>query len=366
MRILFLTAALASAASSGLLAQASGRDGQSGEDLYKGACIACHGPDGRGMPQSIVGFDLPLPDFADCNFATREPNPDWLAIMHEGGPVRAFDRKMPAFGQVLTEDELERTLAYVRRFCPNPSWPPGDLNLPRPLVTEKAYPEDEAVLTTAIGTGEFGSFGNELLYEHRIGPRSQYEVVVPINMEQDASGTWQHGLGDVAFAFKHVLYFDRSPGTILSASGEVVLPTGKETLGLGKGFTVFEPFVTFGQVLPRDGFIQAQGGFEISTNTDLSAHEAFWRVTLGKSFVQDRFGRAWSPMVEFLAARELDDGEPVVWDFVPQMQITLSRRQHIMINAGVRIPLNERDGRSPQVLTYFLWDWFDGGLFDGW
>ncbi len=33
-----------------------------------------------------------------------------------------------------------------------------------------------------------------------------------------------------------------------------------------------------------------------------------------------------------------------------------------MINVGVRVPVNERDARSTQVLTYFLWDWFDGGL----
>ena len=44
----------------------------------------------------------------------------------------------------------------------------------------------------------------------------------------------------------------------------MIFPTGKETLGLGKGVTIFEPFVTFGQILPRDSFLQAQGGFEIS------------------------------------------------------------------------------------------------------
>ena len=48
------------------------------------------------------------------------------------------------------------------------------------------------------------------------------------------------------------------------------------------------------------------------------------------------------------------------------MQVTLSKRQHIMINAGVRFPLNERNSRRTQVITYFLWDWFDGGLLDGW
>jgi hypothetical protein len=37
-----------------------------------------------------------------------------------------------------------------------------------------------------------------------------------------------------------------------------------------------------------------------------------------------------------------------------------------MLNAGVRLPLNDRVGRHTQVLTYFLWDWCDGGLFLGW
>jgi hypothetical protein len=37
-----------------------------------------------------------------------------------------------------------------------------------------------------------------------------------------------------------------------------------------------------------------------------------------------------------------------------------------MLNAGVRLPVNERAGRSTTVMVYVLWDWFDGGLFDGW
>jgi hypothetical protein len=48
------------------------------------------------------------------------------------------------------------------------------------------------------------------------------------------------------------------------------------------------------------------------------------------------------------------------------MQVTLNKRQHLMINAGVRVPLNDRTGRTTQVIAYFLWDWFDGGLRDGW
>jgi hypothetical protein len=71
-------------------------------------------------------------------------------------------------------------------------------------------------------------------------------------------------------------------------------------------------------------------------------------------------------MLEITGARALEGGEPADWDVVPQMQVTLSRRQHIMVNAGVRIPLTNRAERDTQFLTYLLWDWFDGGLFDGW
>ncbi len=38
----------------------------------------------------------------------------------------------------------------------------------------------------------------------------------------------------------------------------------------------------------------------------------------------------------------------------------------LMIAAGVRIPINEREERHAQVLTYLLWDWFDGSFFDFW
>jgi hypothetical protein len=333
----------------------------SAESVYRAACAACHGPDGRGAPQLTVGFDVPLPDFTDCSFNSREPVADWFAIGHEGGPVRAFDARMPAFGQALTAAQIAMAVAHVKGFCDDPSWPQGELNLPRALVTEKAYPEDEAVLSTIIDSG---SLLNEFLYERRIGARTQYEVKVPVAVQEGDTG-WRRGLGDVAVAIKHAFHHSLERGRIFAGAAEIVFPTGKENEGLGGGVTVFEPFAAFGQMLPADGFIQAQAGFEMPLTGD-HANELFWRGLVGKSVVQGQFGRTWSPMVEVLGAKELADGEPVLWDVVPQMQVTLSRRQHLMINVGVSVPVNERDSRRTQVLTYVLWDWFDGGLFDGW
>ena len=337
----------------------------SGPELYQSACAACHGPDGKGLPQTAVGFRTPVPDFTDCSFATPEPDADWLAVIHGGGPMRAFDRMMPAFSDALSEPEILSILGHVRTFCTSASWPRGDLNFPRALFTEKAFPENEAVWTMTVASHDTRSIGNEFLYEQRIGARSQFEVVVPIQFQETSGQVWHQGLGDLAVAFKHVLYHDHRRGTIVSAAGEVVFPTGKEDLGLGNGLTVFEPFVAVGQTLPADGFFQVQAGFELPADAD-AASEAFWRVAGGKSFFEGRFGRSWSPMVEVLGARELEGGSATAWDVVPQLQVTLSTRQHIMINGGVRIPVNRRQERGTEVVAYLLWDWFDGGFFSGW
>jgi mono/diheme cytochrome c family protein len=338
-----------------------------GKAFYEAACMSCHGPDGRGMPQSIVGFDVEIPDFTDCSFATPEPDADWATIVQHGGPVRAFDRRMPAFRDALSEEQIDSILAYIRGMCAEPAWPRGELNLPRPLRTEKAFPENEAVLTTTVDSTGAGRIGNELVYERRIGARNQLEVKVPIDLQDTDGAGWQRGLGDIAVGFKRAVAHSAARGSILSAGGEIVFPTGKENQGLGSGTTTFEPFLLYGQILPHDTFLHAHAGLELPADRDRASSEAFWRVAGGWTFAQDRgAGRAWSPMIELLGARDLESGAATRWDVVPQVQVTLNRRQHVMANVGVQLPVNDRSGRGTRLVVYLLWDWWDGGLFDGW
>jgi hypothetical protein len=304
-----------------------------------------------------VAFADPLPDFTDCRFATREPDADWLAVVHDGGPARGFGRMMPAYAGALTVAEMQEILGHVRSLCKEPAWPRGELNLPRPLVTEKAFPEDEAVVTSAIPTSGGGAASHKFVYEQRLGARNQLEVIVPFTAD---------GLGDIALGGKRALFHSLSRGSIFSVAAEIILPTGDETAGLTRSTVAFEPFVSFGQVLAADAFVQAQAGAELPVDRDKATPEAFWRVVVGRSFSQQRWGRTWSPMLEVLAARELASSEPILWDLVPQMQVTLSTRQHIMMSAGVRLPVNQRSTRHAQVIVYALWDWFDGPLFGGW
>jgi hypothetical protein len=115
-----------------------------------------------------VAADYPVipPDFTDCSFATREPEADWVGVSHRGGTSKAFSRLMPAFGEALPMEELELAVAHSRTFCDDERWPRGELNLPRALVTTKAFPEDEAVLTV-IADGD--TVTNKFVYERRIG-----------------------------------------------------------------------------------------------------------------------------------------------------------------------------------------------------
>ena len=71
-------------------------------------------------------------------------------------------------------------------------------------------------------------------------------------------------------------------------------------------------------------------------------------------------------MVELLASRDYSPGSGTDWDVLPQMQVTLSRRQHIRGDIGVKAPFTNTGSRTPQVQFYVLWDWAEGHFWDGW
>jgi hypothetical protein len=71
-------------------------------------------------------------------------------------------------------------------------------------------------------------------------------------------------------------------------------------------------------------------------------------------------------MVEVLGDKELEEGTKATWDIVPQMQVSLSTFQHVLLSVGYQVPVNERNTRGNTLRAYFLWDWFDGPLFSMW
>jgi mono/diheme cytochrome c family protein len=350
---------------------------QSGAQIYDAACAACHGPNGHGTPQSVAGFDQPasFPHFDKCEETTPEYTEDYTAVVRDGGPARGFSQIMPAFGSVLSASEIDLVVRYLRSLCKETGWPLGELNVPRALVTEKAFPESETILTSTANTKGPATVSNELGYEHILGKHDQLEVAVPFGWAHQPGGGLGAGLGDVVVGDKHVLFskLNSSPdvpvyestGSILSVQGEITLPTGNVSKGFGAGETVFGVFGAYDVVFPRRTFIQLQAGGDFPLHIHETARSVYFNSVFGK-IISRNFERQFSPMIEVLANHELRAGEVTDWDVIPEFQVTLNQRQHIRAAVGYRVPLNDTSGRPRQLIAYFLWDWFDGGLLEGW
>jgi len=339
-----------------------------GKKIFRSACIACHGADARGAPQEVAGFERPrtFPDFTECSQTTAESNIVWKDIILHGGPTRGFSQIMPSFSEALTSQQIDDVIAYLRSLCRNPHWPPGELNLPRALVTEKAYPEDEVVLSTSLNAQGAPGGTTHIIHEQRFGVKNQIEVDVPVNF-QDLSHTWYGGVGDTTLGIKRTMFSSLRSGSILSLFGGAILPTGNRARGFGTGTTTFETFAAFDQLFPTNTFVQTQFGADLPRHTQIAPQSIFFNTAVGQSFAANHgYGRLWSPMVEFLAARDLLDTAKTNWDMAPQMQVTISKRQHIRANLGVLVPVNNTAGRQVQLVFYLLWDWGDGRLNEGW
>jgi mono/diheme cytochrome c family protein len=369
----------------GVLHAASGNDFalqlhvEGGKAIYEAACAACHGAKGEGTPQAAAGFAKPasFPHFNKCDETTPEFTRDYKASIRDGGRARGFSSIMPSFSGVLTSSQMDEVIVYLRSLCKERAWPLGELNVPRALVTEKAFPESETVLTTTVNVKGAPAVSNELDYERVLGKHDQLELALPFGWVHKDAGGMTGGLGDIAIGDKHVLFsrLDANPdgplydstGSILSVQAEVVLATGDQRRGLGAGEPSLGFFAAYDRLLPGQVFIQLQPGIDIPRHTEYGPRSAYLRMAFGKSFAGDGdLGRLWTPMLEIVGDRDLTPGATTDWDVIPEFQVTLNRRQHIRAAAGYRVPINDTAGRPEQVIAYFIWDWFDGGLFEGW
>ena len=327
--------------------------------LYAQACAACHGPDGRGAP--TWEGPVPLLDLSDCLGNTAEPAEHWEAIVREGGKARGLSSSMPAFGEALDSAEIAGLVAYLRTFCEDfEKYPPGDLNFRRPLVTGKAYPEQEVVLRPAyLRSGESGGASMEISYENRLGSRFQYEASLPFVFSQPGGGS--SGIGDLELEGKQTLFFDGKTSQILSAGLGLRLPTGDREEGLGDDAVIVEPFLAFGKAWGRT-FLQTRAAFGVSTNAERRDSQFAFEVALSRSLGPPRI--AWVPALEFVGTRNLANGENE-WASVIEVSKALSPLGHVIGALGVRLPLTESE-ESYRVLAYLLWDFGDGPFWNGW
>jgi hypothetical protein len=277
-------------------------------------------------------------NLADCKTSTAETEENWTDIVREGGAAFGLSLDMPAFGEGATPEQLRAVVRYVRSLCGESGWPPGELNFPRAFFAEKAYPENELVVTTHGDEQEY-------IYERRMGRRAQLEASARTVF--DSAGDPFDG---VTAAVKYNVWHSAARHAIASVGLEATPPIGRQDAW------ELEPFVTFGANPSPAAFVQGElvGGWE-----DDAAVTGF-SYSLGVGRAVGRF----VPMIEVGGSVPRSGGSSVF--LVPQVWFRLSRLGHVAGSLGVEVPVSGPEPHDARLTAFVLWDFGDAGLFKGW
>ena len=316
-------------------------------EMWNAWCARCHARDGTGKMSNRPVPIEPL-DFTDCRLATAEPDADWeLAISH-GGPAVGLSSSMPAFGDALTADQIRGFVKHLRGFCKETGWPMGNLNLPRPIFAEKAFPEDEFVIAPAISHDphQYTAFSLDAIYERRLGRRAQLELVVPF--ESISRGTRRSGLGNVEVGLKYALT-PRVARFLLTAGTDVSFDTGRESQIAGQTGAMIEPYVA-AATMAGSSYVQGQFKMEFPVAGTWQSRAAVYHLYAGRD--TSNSPSTWTLGVEL-------SGENRELTLTPQIRKGLTRTGALGAALGIAVPLNERNERSIQWVGYLLWEYLE-------
>ena len=93
-----------------------------GEQVYRQHCAECHGANGEGQrPDAPLQKDetgrFPAPPHDGTGHTWHHGDDLLIRIIVEGGMGTPEDfYEMPAFGEVLTDEEIQAVLAYIKTF----------------------------------------------------------------------------------------------------------------------------------------------------------------------------------------------------------------------------------------------------------
>ena len=312
--------------------------GDSGAALFQAWCKSCHGADGRGTPAATTRLEVPPANLKDCRASTAEPADRWVAIVTQGGAAFGLSLDMPAFGEAASLAQIRSVVRYARSLCGEIGWPPGELNFPRAFLVEKAYPEDEVVLTNRARD-------QELIYERRFGRRFQMEASA-----RTAFDGQPNAFDGVTGALKYDLWYSLERRALASVGIEATPPIGRQAVW------EVEPFVAFGLAPVRAAVVQ---GEVVGTWQEGAGITGFsYRLGVGREI-----GRV-VPMIE--AGWDVPKHGESALSLYPQMWVRLSRLGHVAASLGAELPITGPEPRHPRLIAFLLWDYGDAPLLRGW
>jgi mono/diheme cytochrome c family protein len=306
--------------------QASGGGPTTIPEMWGAWCARCHAPDGTGKIAEPTVTVQPM-DFTDCKLTTAEPDADWERAIAKGGPGVGLSPQMPAFEDSLAPEQIRGFVSHMRGFCTDTGWANGNTNFPRPIITEKAFPENEFLILPAVSHED--NVEITALYEQRLGKRSMFELGLPFQDD---------GLEKVEIAFKHALHSNHTN----------IVSLGLET-AIFKDTAVFEPFISAGAML-RDWYVQGHVKVELPVDTTKKERAFVYNAYFGRD--TGLAPTTWTLGIEL-------NGENHEIAITPQVRKGLTGTGALAASIGATVPLNEREERGVRWVGYLLWEYLE-------
>ena len=319
-----------------------------GREIFQTNCIMCHGGDAKGTGHLAPALPVRPANLTDCRLTAEDRVEVVEGIIRHGGPYAGRSSVMPAFGNALTDAEIADVARYVKSLCTDPDWVPGELNFPRPLITGKAFPEQEMI----VG-GQFGRNGKNVseyfgVLEYRVNGLTNIEITSRALSINPNIGPTESGFGDTGLSVKRVVAFSPRYRALASVGMELTLPTGNDRRGLGGGSVVFEPNLRAG-VDWRQIVLQAAGALVFPERSSNINSMAKLDAAIGRYFFPEPRLQI-TPMVEFNTTTRLSGpshGETKS-AILPQVRV---KWLVWALGVGVQVPIT--DARDFEVRPLF-------------
>jgi cytochrome c len=341
----------------------------SAKEIYQNNCASCHGAGGKPDSDSPLFKELGvLPaNFTDPLFSSREPSKDWFLVVKEGGAAKGFSEIMPAFKEILSDLQIKKVVSYIKTLAGDHGYPSGDMNFILPIRTKKAFPEDEVVWKFRFQDNADNSnqdqVRNVLEIEKRIFKRTQLSLELSHKID-DGIDDGRGNFDQIEPGIKHVVYENQKQQAIASVGALFAIKIEESSAS-----DEFIPYVAMAKQLTDKLTIQGTARSTLPLdkfndgNVELSS-VVHWSPSI--------WPRSVSPGLELVASFPIDRGTGASRksfsqvSLIPQAQIGLNKRGHIMLNLGAEVPLNDTDRYDYRAYAYLIWDFADGGLFEGW
>ena len=194
------------------------------------------------------------------------------------------------------------------------------------------------------------SYKNVLEFEKRVGKRGQAIVELVHNSHGSVSE-----LSEIEVGYKRALSFSKQH--VLSGAAVLALPV--EADGDGELQTYFAYGAEISPTWTFQGSLRFKFPFE-------KARDGEAELAGIVHYVHSPWPRRVFPALELIATSPYRSRNgDVEWTALPQVRIGLTRGGHVALNLGVELPLSDQPWDKRLYLTV-LWDFADGGFFQGW